>query len=133
MPQLLEGYDIDPRQVKLIIDGEEIFVLIDTAIPCGLIMCELMSNTLKYAFPNQQSGEIHVSVCRHNEEIELNFSDNGVGMPQGFDFQTNNSIGLQILVALVEQQLKGHLIYNFQKGIAYKIRFQDNLYTPRVP
>lgn len=133
VPLLFQSFGNSTKQIIVNIDGDEVFVLIDSAIPCGLIICELMSNSLKYAFPDERSGSINVSVHEANEQIEIYFSDNGIGMPADFDIQNLESMGLKLLQSIVEQQLKGELICNFQEGVAYTIRFKDNLYSPRVP
>ena len=132
IPLLVQGYGESADQITTTVEGEEVLVLIDSAVPCGLIVCELMSNALKYAFPDQRSGEIYIRISRTDEQISLVFSDDGIGMPPEFDIQTHDSIGLKLLQAIVEQQLKGELFYDFGEGVAYTIQFQDNLYSPRV-
>ena len=132
LPLLLQGYGDNSGRIALTIDGEDVLVLIDTAIPCGLIISELMSNALRHAFPDQRSGEIRIRVDRHGEQIELVFADNGVGVPSGFDPRRQANLGLHVLLSLIEQQLKGQITWDFRSGVAYTIRFQDNLYTPRV-
>ena len=132
IPLLVQGYGESADQITTTVEGEEVLVLIDSAVPCGLIVCELMSNALKYAFPDQRSGEIYIRISRTDEQITLVFSDDGIGMPPEFDIQTHDSIGLKLLQAIVEQQLKGELFYDFGEGVAYTIQFQDNLYSPRV-
>ncbi|NEO25670.1 MAG: sensor histidine kinase [Kamptonema sp. SIO4C4] len=83
-------------------------LMIDTAIPCGLIITELLSNALKYAFPNQQQGEITLQFHQRAENLVLRFSDNGVELPTDFDLEESESLGLQLVVGLTEQ-LNGHL------------------------
>lgn len=108
-------------------------MLFDTAIPCGLIVNELLSNALRHAFPDGRSGEILISLCRTPVGvIELYFADNGVGIPPEFNLRTQPTLGLQTILALVEQQLQGEITWETQPGIAYTIRFHDNFYTARV-
>jgi PAS domain S-box-containing protein len=119
--------------IALRLELDPVSVLLDTATPCGLIVNELVSNALKHAFPGGRAGEIRIRVCRAPDSaVELYFADNGVGLPDGFDLHTHPTLGLQIVTVLVNEQLKGELRLNGQPGIAYTIRFHDNLYTPRV-
>lgn len=130
---LMQSYTVSPRHIALRSELEDVSVLIDTAIPCGLVFNEMMSNALKHAFPQGRAGEIRMRLRRTSTGmIELSFSDNGIGVPEGFDFRSQPSLGLQTIVALVEQQLKGEIRCDRRHGLAYLIRFTDNLYTARV-
>lgn len=110
-----------------------VMVLIDTAIPCGLIVNELLSNTLQHAFPKGRSGEIQISASQTSDGmIELHFADNGVGVPKDFDFRAQKSLGLRTVVGLVEHQLQGEISCDIRDGMAYTIRFHSHLHTSRV-
>ena len=82
---------------------------IDHAIPCGLIINELITNSLKYAFPEDRKGEIKVSFHLMMKIFELIVSDNGVGIPYDVDFRKTESLGLRLVTILVENQLKGKI------------------------
>jgi two-component sensor histidine kinase len=130
---LLASYKISSNHVSLVLDIEEVQVLIDTAIPCGLILNELISNSLKYAFPEDRYGEIRIQLYGAPDgEIYLNISDNGVGMPTGFDARTSGRLGLQNVFLISEKQLKGKITFASQPGVSYQIQFKDNLYQPRI-
>ncbi|MRR56069.1 MAG: PAS domain S-box protein [Deltaproteobacteria bacterium] len=98
---------------------------IDQAIPCGLIINELVSNALKHAFPANRGGTVSI---RGNLDADghvcLSVSDNGVGLPQGFDIATTESLGLQI-VTLLTKQLHGTLEIQGENGLAVFIRFKS--------
>lgn len=129
---LLESYRVSPHRISLVLDIDNISTLIDTAIPCGLVLNELISNSLKHAFPNDMKGEIRIRLKKRGEEIELRISDNGVGVPQGFDFQKSETLGFQIIIMIAEHQLQGKVEFETQDGISCQIRFQDTLNQQRV-
>ena len=93
------------------------------AIPCGLIINELVSNAIKYAFPNRRQGEIWISFTVENDDrYTLIVKDNGVGVPANLDIHNTASLGLQIVCALTEQ-LEGSFELNPKGGTAFKITF----------
>jgi two-component sensor histidine kinase len=130
---IIQSYSVVSPRITLKLELDQVPVLIDTAIPCGLLVNELMSNALKHAFPEERAGEISIKLWRTFAGIiELSFADNGVGLPEGFDIREQPTLGLQTIVGLAEQQLQGEIHYDGQHGLAYVIRFHDNFYTPRV-
>jgi len=130
---LLASYQVSPTRIKLALDLETVFVLIDTAIPCGLILNELISNALKYAFPGDRKGEIRIQLLKTaSDEIELQVADNGVGGAPGFDFREDGRFGLKTIFSLGEQQLQGHVRFEVNNGVVCRLEFKDNLYKPRV-
>jgi two-component sensor histidine kinase len=88
---------------------DDVQINLKQAIPCGLIVNELVSNSLKYAFIGIEGGEIQLRVEERGGEIEIEVSDNGVGMPADFDFQNNESLGVYLVQALTDQ-LDGSLV-----------------------
>lgn len=130
---LTNSYQITPGRVAILPDMENLFVLIDTVIPCGLIVNELISNALKYAFTDNRQGEIRLSLRRlENGEILLVVSDNGVGMPANFDVRRDGHMGLQTIFALAEHQMYGQVHFDTRQGVACQIQFRDDLYLQRV-
>ncbi len=130
---LMQSHGIASSGISFERDMEQIAVLIDTAIPCGLILNELVSNTIKHAFPEGQTGTIRLSLLRdEGGEIELWYSDNGVGVPADFDFCSQQTLGFKTLFIIAEHQLKGHMTFNGEHGLSCSLRFKDNLYKPRV-
>lgn len=130
---LIVGYRISSEKVKFKSNIEDVFVVVDVAIPCGLILNELMTNALKYAFPPGHSGEITVDLQRMEDgEIRLRVSDNGVGVPPGFDFRKDSRLGIQTIFALGESQLRGKVQYETDSGVSCTVRFRDDTYKARV-
>jgi len=106
----------DTERIGLTLDLEDVPLAIDEAIPCGLVVNELVSNAFKHAFPQDEQGEIAVR-CRCEEDgmITLTVSDNGVGLPPGFDMGSCESLGLQLVTMLVKQ-LRGRMSLDSEKG-----------------
>jgi len=102
---------------------DNILLDIDRAIPCGLIINELVSNSLKHAFPEGKEGEIKIALHLIDEdEFELAVSDNGIGIPEDLDFRNTGSLGLQLVTALVKQ-LDGEIELNRTEGTEFRIKF----------
>lgn len=112
---------------------ENINILMDTAVPLGLVFNGLISNIIKHAFPDNAGGEITVHLYQGPEkEIVLEVSDNGIGFPKGFDIQKDANFGLETVIDLVEQQLEGTIDFKTQNGLHCKIVIKDEYYKPRV-
>ena len=100
----------------------DIYLGVDMAIPCGLVLTELISNSLKYAFPDGRKGEIEISLDSDGKKFTLVVKDNGKGFPADLDFQNTESLGLQLTNMLVEQ-LEGSIELDRTGGTTYKIIF----------
>jgi len=99
---LFHSYGIMTQRVRLRLTVEQLYLNLDTAVPCGLVINELVSNSLKYAFPDGRRGEIHIEVRSQPPNfIELTVADDGVGMASGFD--QRQSLGLRLVRTLGEQ------------------------------
>lgn len=120
---IFKSYGASPR-IKLITDIQRITLGIDASIPCGLIVNELITNAIKYAFPEGREGEIRVSLRTNDrDEIELMVNDNGVGMPEGLDIRSTGSLGLNLVDALVKQ-LRAKMELNNEGGTRFEITFR---------
>ena len=105
---------------------------LDTALPCGLIVTELVTNSLKYGFPDARSGNVTVSVNKTSEgEYCLIVSDDGVGIPAGIDITKSKSLGLR-LVTMLSSQLNGELSITNQNGTRTELRFKESKYKNRI-
>lgn len=122
---LFSSYGIDPGNVKLNINIKDVLLDINTAIPCSLIINEIVSNSLKHAFPDGRKGEIKVAMHPLNKkEIGLVVNDNGVGLPKGMDFRKTESLGLHLVRLLAEDQLHGDIKLDRTKGTNFNIRLK---------
>jgi PAS domain S-box-containing protein len=131
--QSLDSYYLLARRVALNLNLESVNVLIDTAIPCGLIINELVTNALKYAFPGEMKGEIDIDLSKTSDDlIILKISDNGIGIPESKDIFNGETLGLQLLTSIVEHQLRGKIDFEFRKGVSCTISFKDSLYVERI-
>ncbi|MBU4209428.1 MAG: sensor histidine kinase, partial [Proteobacteria bacterium] len=110
--------------IRLKLNIEKVELNIDKAIPCGLIVNELILNCLKHAFADGDKGEIKVSLLFVNEnEVELTVSDNGVGIPEEMDLKNSGSLGLK-LVNILTDQIDGKLYLDRSRGTKFQIRFK---------
>ncbi len=110
-----QSFPYDYAAVKFKYDLCDVLVLIDTAIPCGLILNELISNAIKYAFPEGRTGEVQIGLRQPAEnEVEIWVSDNGVGLPEGFDCRKAGKLGMKTIFMIGEGQLQGKV--EFEAG-----------------
>jgi PAS domain S-box-containing protein len=122
---LFRSYAANPAGVKLHVMVDDVSLGINTAISCGLIVNELLSNALKHAFPTQAGGEVRVALhSRDDGKLTLVVSDNGVGFPPGVDFRTLKSLGLELVNTLTEQ-LGGTIELCNTSGTTFKISFME--------
>jgi len=120
---LFNSYNIDNDRISLRSDFEGIYFEIDTAILCGLIINELVSNSLKHAFPNGKKGEVFIGINKiQDNKYVLILKDNGIGFPQNLDFKKTESLGLQLVITLTEQ-LGGVIDLNRNGYTEFKIIF----------
>ncbi|PRC91954.1 sensor histidine kinase [Solimicrobium silvestre] len=125
VPTLVSSYCVDVRNVELKIDAGSVFLPINSAIPCGLLINELITNALKHAFPDNRQGEIAVSLTRHDKnKILLVISDTGVGIPSELDVDNVETLGLR-LVALLSQQLEGTLTINRRDPTRFSLEWES--------
>jgi len=121
---LFHSYGVNTGRIKLKLETEKIPFDIDTAIPCGLIINELVSNAIKHAFPDGKEGEIVITLRSRDESIDLIISDNGIGIPDIIDFRTTESLGLHLVTILVEDQLEGGIVLDRTTGTVFQITFK---------
>jgi two-component sensor histidine kinase len=100
---LLQTYGGASRGIEVKVDADAALVDIDLATPCGLIVNELVSNALKYAFDHQEQGEVGIGFYADGEQFVLTVHDNGIGLPEEADLQHGQSLGLTLVQSLVEQ------------------------------
>ncbi len=123
---LLTTYQVSPGAIALHVDVEPVILSLDQGIPCGLIINELVSNALKYAFPTHQPGEIRIQLRQIGHELELIIQDNGIGLPDHLDLTHIQSLGLSLVYALSTEQLEGSLTVDRRQGTTFKIKFLES-------
>lgn len=129
---LFYSYGVDSNRIRTIIVLDEVMMGLETAIPCGLIVSELVTNTLKYAFPHQEEGEFRIELHAYEDGFyELMISDNGVGIPENFDLDETETLGLQLVKSLVNQ-LEGTVKLIREGGTMFKIKFKELEYKERI-
>jgi len=138
---LFRSYETNPEAVSFAVPGDKVLVGVDTAIPCALIVNELVSNCLKHAFPPRPGGSAGVPpspgpadspwerglitvalAAGEDGKMRLVVRDNGVGFPPSVDFQHTESLGLQLVNALTEQ-LGGKIQMHANRGTEFQIEF----------
>jgi len=122
---LFSSYGVSRDRVGLLLEVEKSQVVVDTAIPCGLIINELVTNALKHAFPDDRKGIIKVFFGRRKPHgYRLEVKDNGIGIPRNLDVCRAGSLGLQLVVVLLEQ-LNGRLELIVEGGTAFRMDFEE--------
>ncbi|MDD1654337.1 MAG: PAS domain S-box protein [Methanomicrobiales archaeon] len=119
---LLHSYAELAARVKTTVDAGEVTMDIDTAIPCGLVVNELVSNALKYAFPEGKEGTIRISLAPEpGGGYGMVIADDGIGLPPNVDFSTTDTLGLSLVHGLVTTQLGGTIGIERGQGTMYRI------------
>jgi PAS domain S-box-containing protein len=122
---ILKVFGTYSKHIDFKTEGDMINLGINQAVPIGLVLNEIISNSLKHAFPDAQKGEIKIrSHLLENNEIELVVSDNGRGLPDYVDHRNTKTLGLKLITGLIEEQIKGTLVLSRNSGTQYAIRFK---------
>jgi two-component sensor histidine kinase len=120
---LFTAYGVRQETIELKTSVEEIFLDLDTAVPCGLILTELITNALKYAFPEKRKGEVLIDLrSMVDGSLCLTVSDNGVGLPEGFKLGMAKSMGMG-LVRDLTRQLNGQIAFHNHHGTTATVVF----------
>ena len=120
---IFQTYTINQAKVKFSCSVEDSLISISQAYPLGLIINELISNSLKYAFPEDRKGEISVSMKKQGSALELIVMDDGIGIPKDFNWKNSKSLGLKLVTTLVENQLDGTIDMENKNGTNFIIKF----------
>jgi len=130
---LFVSYGVDRKAIRLVFDTSNAFLSLDSAVPCGLIVNELVSNALKYAFPGGRTGEIRISLYGDRDgRMALVVRDNGVGLPPDTDLERSSSLGLR-LVRMLAQQLGAEIHIDGSKGAEFKLIFVEGKKKEQAP
>lgn len=124
---LTESYNVDEKRIMISSNLEGITLGVDLAIPCGLIVNELLTNVFKHAFPGNRKGKVAIDCHAMDEDrFEIRIRDDGVGLPDGFDLKNSNTLGLR-LVSLLVEQVEGEITLEKARGTAYNIVIQGEV------
>jgi PAS domain S-box-containing protein len=119
---LCRAYGTNTDRITVKIDAKGLYFGIDTAIPCGLLINELVSNSLKHAFPGERTGFVKIKMFEKNGEYVLEVTDNGIGLPDSIDFRNTQSLGMQLVITLAEQ-IEGNIELIKDNGSKFIITF----------
>ncbi len=119
---LFESYGVDYDRVAFEVGGDDVYLSIDAAIPCGLIINELVTNSLKHAFPQGEKGVISIEISAINDRYLLTVSDRGIGIPEHIDLRKSGGLGWQLINLLIDQ-LNGSIRRQSEKGASFRIEF----------
>lgn len=121
---LYRTYVKDPSRIGLELNIQEVNIDINSAIPLGLILNELVTNSMKHAFPGDRGGKISISFGKEEDEFVLKVSDDGIGFPPDLDYTKTNSLGMQLVTSLTSQ-LNGKLKLENSQGTQFTITFKE--------
>jgi two-component sensor histidine kinase len=118
---LFKSFKVNPKQIRLNVEIKDLYITIDSAIPVSLIINELISNSIKHAFPQGTSGEITIAGRREADTLVLSIRDTGIGIPKDLDWIRNNqSLGHRLVLGLVKQ-LHGTIDLDRSAGTSFTI------------
>lgn len=122
---LVHSYGILDENIETTYQIDDVSLSLDLSIPCGLIINELVSNALKYAFKGREKGKLNISLLLKDGFVVIKVADDGVGIPKNFNIKETNTLGLQLVTTLVEQ-IDGELKLENKKGTTFTITFKQS-------
>jgi two-component sensor histidine kinase len=126
--QFRQGMLNPEKEIQLELAGEPIFLPARQATACSLIINELLQNALEHGFEHKQEGFIRVNLADEGDQVIINVTDNGDGLPPGFSMEQADSLGFHIVKILVEEDLKGKLSLENGNGLAVTVKFPKTLF-----
>ena len=128
--EILYSYGTETGNIKIQLDIEDININIDTAMPLGLIINELITNIVKYAFPHLE-GTITIELKSLPQQMELTITDDGIGLPENIDIENPETLGMQLVNILISQ-IDGKIELDRNHGTEFKITFKELKYKERL-
>jgi two-component system, sensor histidine kinase PdtaS len=122
--ELFDTYATERGRVRLEMDVDDVMVDVNNAVPLGLIINEMVTNSLKYAFPDDMEGIIRIEFHKESEEYHLMVSDTGVGIPDDFNVEKSDSLGM-LLIHSLTSQIQGEMELKRHPGTTFSIKFRD--------
>ncbi len=129
---ITRNYALVPEKMSIKQSVGSIPISIDVAMPLSLVLNELISNSLKHAFPGGSSGEILIKIESIGENLKFEYRDNGIGLPEGFEPSASSTLGMNIMHTISKNQLGGEIIFLKEKGFGCIINIKTNLYRRRI-
>lgn len=131
--EIVHSYETAKPQVYLTLDIDETALLIDDAIPCGLVLSEILSNSIQHAFPDGQTGTVEISLhAAGNGGFVYTIADNGIGLSRSIESFTDETIGIPMVLEIVRKQLGGSIAILDGPGTRWRIEFAGDMYEERV-
>ena len=126
MPQLIDTYHIDKSKIELKMNIEEFELSLDDSVPCGLLINEIVSNSLKHAFPDGKNGSIDLKMFKDGRNMVLQISDNGIGLKEEVDPESQDTFGF-LLIYTLAAQLEAQIAISREGGVAFDIRWETKM------
>lgn len=123
IPQLINAYHVDQNSIDLKMNIEDFELSLDDSVPCGLLINEIVSNSLKHAFPKGSNGQIKLKMFKKNQVMILQVSDNGIGLQEEIDPSKQDTFGF-LLIYTLANQLEANIIISREDGLAFDIRWE---------
>ena len=124
LKELMENQQAMNSDLKCVLSSEEIILSLDTAVPLGIIISEMITNSIKHAFDGIENPELNVSILSSGNDYELIVKDNGVGLSEDFDLNNPKSLGMEIISALTHQ-IGARIEYSNSNGAIFSIFFRN--------
>ena len=117
---IVQSYSASTEKIKLVLNIDKVTLSLDSSIPAGLIINELITNAIKHAFPGSRQGTIIFNLKSKDNVVFLELKDDGVGFGEEIDFENSHSLGLQLVNTLIEQ-IEGELKFKSKKDIGTEV------------
>ena len=122
---LYRSLGVDTNRISMNIQVENVFLDTDTATSCGLIINELVSNSIKHAFPTGREGKVMIEIFKEDNGVEMIIKDDGIGLSERVDFDKPDTLGLQLVKTLVAE-INGKIELINDNGTNFMIKFNNN-------
>lgn len=129
---VMKSYYLSSEKITVTQSVDNISISIDTAMPLGMVLNELISNSILHGFPEGRNGEIWIEMHSRGSDIVFAYRDNGTGLPEGFDPSGNTSLGMEIITTISKSQLGGEILFSGENGFSCTITIKTDIYGNRI-